>query len=71
MTTQELIKRIEAYSESTGLALATVGLLATGNARLHKRLVRHADLVDDYSKRLEEFIKENPAPNRKKGRGPA
>lgn len=56
----QIIKRVEAYAESVGLAPSTVCGYATGNKRLFSRLTRRVERTKNDIQRLEAYMAANP-----------
>jgi len=60
MAHQDILTRLAAYCDETGLSPATVCGRATGNARLHHRLSRRLKKLEQDCETLTAFMDANP-----------
>lgn len=56
MDRQQLIQKIRAFSEASGLAPATITGRAVGNSRLYQRMIAGGDCTTEIASRVVKFI---------------
>ncbi len=68
MNPHDIIRKIEAYSEETGLKKSTICQMAFGNARYFDRLSDRVYRLTDENERFDRFVEERaPTPDEKAG----